>query len=165
MPADANLVFTQNVVLSNNSTMVDGVPLNFTTPSVNIGAVGIPLGTPLVARFFIPAFTGSFTRSFLTLVVQGNPGAPGTAGLWVDVANMFSVPGRGTPIRPHMTGSSDGSGSGFNNRLFSNVALARFVAPFTNYRLSGQYLASNPNYSMVAGTLRAGHGAGDYELY
>ncbi len=171
MPADANLIFTSGVFLSNLSDMRDGVPANFTTPSVSIGKVGLALSPPMVARLFIPAFTnrspgsgvGAYTRPIMTAVVQGNAGDPATAAGWVDVISMYSQKGS-RAIRPHVALSSTGQG-GVRNPIFSNVALARFAgAEYTNYRISGQYLGSFPDFSAVQADLRMGHRNNDPEL-
>lgn len=173
MPADNNLIFTSGVFLSNLSTMIDGVPANFTTPRVVVGQnAGLPLSPNMVARLFIPAFTnrspgsgvGAFTRPIMTAVVQGNAGDPATAGGWVDVASLYSQKGS-RAIRPHVALSSTGAG-GPRNPIFSNVAVARFAGgEYTNYRISGQYLGSFPDFSAVVADLRLGHRAVDPELF
>ena len=173
MPADANLIFTSGVFLSNLSDMRDGAPQRFTTPAVNIGSVGLALSPPMVARLFIPAFTnrspgsgvGVYTRPIMTAVVQGAGGNPATEANWVDVASLYSQRGSTRAIRPHVALSSDGSG-GTTNPIFSNVAVARFAgSPYTNYRISGQYLGSFPDFSAVFADLRMGHRNVDPELY
>ena len=172
MPADANLIFTQGVFLSNLSDMRDGAIVNFTTPRVNIGAVGMALSPPMTARLFIPAFTnrspgsgvGAFTRPTMTAVVQGAGGNPATEANWVDVISLYSQRGSTRAIRPHVALSSDGSG-GPTNPIFSNVAVARWAGtPYTNYRISGQYQGSFPDFSAVFADLRFGHRNIDPEL-
>lgn len=172
MPADANLIFTSGVFLSNLTDMRDGAVANFTTPRVNIGAVGMALSPEMTVRLFIPAFTnrnpgsgvGAFTRPIMTAVVQGNGGNPATEANWVDVASLHSLRGSTRAIRPHVALSSDGTG-GPRNPVYSNIALARFVAPYTNYRISGQYQGSYPDFSAVQADLRFGHRTGDDELF
>lgn len=174
MPADANLIFTSGVFLSNLSDMRDGVPANFTTPRVVVGAnAGLPFNPGMVARLFIPAFTnrspgsgvGAFTRAIMTAVLQGNPGDPATAAGWVDVASFYSQRGS-RAIQPHVALSSTGQG-GPRNPIFSNVAVTPALGrvPYTNLRISGQYLGSFPDFSAVQADLRVGHRAIDPELF
>lgn len=172
MPADNNLIFTSGVFLSNLTDMRDGAPLNFTTPRVNIGGVGMALSPEMTVRFFIPAFTnrspgsgvGAYTRPIMTAVVQGAGGNPATEANWVDVASLYSQRGSTRAIRPHVAISSTGAG-GPTNPIFSNVAVARFVAPFTNIRISGQFIGSFPDFSAVFADLRIGHRPVEPELY
>lgn len=155
------LIFTQNVFLSNLTDMRDGVYLIFTTPSVNLSYLGIPVGTPMVAEFDIPSYTnrspgsgvGAYTAPTLYVRAQGNGGNPATEANWIDIATLISVGGTAV-IRPHIP---FGTGAGTTqNPLYSNRAVARFATPFTNYRLIGSYLGSFPDFSAVTGALKLG---------
>lgn len=153
MPADSNLILTRNVFLSNLTDMRDGVPLNFTTPSVNIGQVAVDGN--LVARIFIPAFTnrnpgsgvGAYTRPTMSAVVQVAEGSPAVAGNWKDLM-WFKQ------IRPQVF-SGDGSGTP-SNMLFSREYIVRFNTDKSNVRISGQYIGSFPDFSAVQMDIHAG---------
>lgn len=153
---------TAGAYLSNMTDMRNGAPIVFTTPSVNLSFLGIALGTPMVAEFDILAATnrnpatpgvGAYSGINMWLRVQGNGGLVTTEALWFDVATLFSV--GGTDItRPHIPAGSTGSGVPNVGPVYSNRAVARFVAAFTNYRLWGSYIGSYADLSYPVGALK-----------
>ena len=170
MPADTNLIFSSGHIWSYLTDMRDGATVNFTTPALTLGTCGIPPGSLMVARLFIPAYTTrspgagvGFSRPFITAVVQGAEGAPATEANWQDVAYLRSIHPNNC-IRVHVPTGSTGEGTPANP-IYSNVAIARFQGAYTNYRLSVQVIASWPDLSAVTATLRVGHALVDHELY
>ncbi len=150
MPASSESVLTSGHILSNMSTMVDGVALSFTTPSIGIGALGFKMGgRPLVLDVFIPAFTtrnpatpgvGAYSRPYMTVVVQVARGNPATEANWRDFVIL-------PQIRPLVPSGSTGAGTAANPVLSNRYRVAFQVGSESNIRLSGQYLGSFPDFS------------------
>lgn len=159
MPADTNLILTSGHLLRNLTGMMDGVPIRFTTPSVNVGSGGTPDGQTLAVRVFIPAFTnvsnavgagavGAFTRPYMTVVLQEADGNPATEANWKDLLS-FGM------IRPHVPTGSTGAGTP-SNPVYSNVYVRRFHTIRSQVRLSGMYIGSNPDFSFFHAAVYVG---------
>lgn len=155
------LIMTRNVFLSNLTDMRDGAAILFTTPAVNLSFLGVPPGTQMVAELFIPAVTnrnpgsgvGAYSAATMAAVLQGCGGNTATEANWIDVASLVSV-GANRTIRVHVP---SGTGAGTTaNPIYSNRAVARFHAHYTNYRLSGSYLGSFPDFSAVTAAIKLG---------
>lgn len=159
MPADNRMVFTQGAPLSSFSDFRGNVASRFTTPSVYAPG-GINADRMMAVRAFVASFTnvnvGAFTIPRLTLGLQGALGNPATEANWVD---LMAFP----QLRPYVPGNlaaggSNGAGTP-GNLVLSNVVIRRVAGPlpYTNYRLTGQFIGSSPYFGGFYAVLEAAH--------
>ena len=149
MVAASESVLSQGHVWSIHTDMRDGVPTNFTTPSINVGKKGFQKGEEaLVFEVFMPAVTngmatgvGAYTRPYVTGVFQHAYGNPATEANWRDVGIMKAM-------RPWVASGSTGVGTA-NNPVFSNRYRFALQTDRSQVRFSMQLLGSFPSLSMV----------------
>lgn len=150
MVAASESILSQDVVWSYLTDMRDGVPTNFTTPSINVGKTGFQKGEEaLVFDIFFPAVTnrnpgsgvGAYTRPYITGIFQHARGNPATEANWRDVGVMKLM-------RPHVPVGSTGAGSA-SNPIFSNRYRFALQTDRSQVRFSAQVLGSWPDLSMV----------------
>jgi hypothetical protein len=149
MPADTNLILTQNHVFSYLSTSIHASGIMFSTPSVNLQGPGGGVGT-LVCRIFVPAFTnadpvtpgvGAFSAGTIRAILQVAAGNPATEANWRNHVTFRDL----TPRVPN-----GGTGAGTPQQpIFSNVAIVRFACVETNVRLTGTVSGSFANFSFL----------------
>lgn len=149
MPASSESVLTSGHILSYLTDMRDGVALSFTTPSVNVGAVGFRANRALVLDLFIPAMTtrnpgsgvGIYSGAFMTVVIQHADGNPATESNWRDLVWLKR-------IRPHVPAGSTGAGGNtLSTAIFSNRFRVGFETDKSQIRLSGTVLGSFADFS------------------
>lgn len=151
MVTASEAILSQNHVWSFASDMRDGLPVNYTTPSINVGSLGFQKGEEaLVFDLFFPAATnvnagtpgvGVYSGAVLTGIFQHARGNPATEANWRDVGVMKRM-------RVHVPSGSTGAGT-IANPVFSNRYRFALQTDRSQVRFSLQALGSFHDLSMV----------------